>query len=118
MTRRTIKQYGGEPDLTPLDFVMRLVTEHRDTDVDDLPELHRYLDGDLINRFLRKPPAAGELRFRWDGVTVTLSADRTVEVTSTGGEGDTLPSNGGRAKDAQSNDDRSEGGTGIRVTTE
>ena len=111
----TIKRYDSDLDPTPLDFVIRLVAEHLETDEIHLPELHRSLDGDLIDRFLRRPPAAGELWFRWDVVRVTLSADRTVEVSSIGGEGDTLPSNEDRAESTRShNRARYE----IQVTTE
>ena len=116
MTRSTTEQYGEGLTVTPLDFVIRLVADHRDTDPTDLPEIHRCLDADLINRFLQQPPAAGELRFRWDGVTVTLSADRTVEVTTLGGR-DLKPSSNGGHENPHSGMDR-EGGTKIRVTTE
>lgn len=116
MTRSTVEQYNEELAATPLDFVTCLVADHRNIDLADLPELHRYLNGDLINQFLRQPPAAGELRFRWDDVTVTLSADCTVEVTTTSGRNAKAQSNGGSER-PQSGIDRKDG-VGIRVTTE
>ncbi len=118
MYHSTIERYDSDSGLTPLDFVIQLVAKHRDTDELDLPILYQSIDGNLIDRFLRRPPAAGELRFRWDSVTVTLSADRTVEVTSIGGEGDTLPPNEGRAESARSPDNGCGPGTEIRVTNE
>lgn len=118
MYHSTIERYDSDSGLTPLDFVIQLVAKHRDTDELDLPILYQSIDGNLIDRFLRRPPAAGELRFRWDSVTVTLSADRTVEATSIGGEGDTLPSNEEHAESARSPDNGCGPGTEIRVTNE
>lgn len=97
MSHSIVEQYDGDLDLTPLDFVIQLVAKHRDTDPIDLTELHQYIDRDLVDRFLRRPPAAGELRFRWDIVTVTLSADRTVEVT-TGERRENTPSHNNHKK--------------------
>ena len=106
MTYSTARQYDEASGVTPRDFLIEVVADHRDIDPIDLPALHRYVDGDLVDRFLRRPPGAGELRFRWDAVVVTLSADRTVEVAAVGGE-EVTRSHGGR----------SDGSTGIRVKT-
>ena len=116
MNQTTTQQYDEKSAVPPLDFIISLVADHRGTDPTELPELHRYLEGDLIDRFLRQPPAAGELRFRWDDVTVTLSADRTVEVTTLGGRELKTSSDEGHER-PHSGMDR-EKGSEIRVTTE
>ena len=107
MTHSTVRQYNEASGVTPRVFLIEVVADHRDIDPVDLPTLRRYVDGDLVDRFLRRPPEAGELRFRWDAVVVTLSADRTVEVTTVGGE-----------EAARSRRGRSDGTGGIQVRTE
>lgn len=118
MSRTTTGQYDEELDTKPLDFVIELVADHQGVDPIDIPSLYRYIDGILIDRFLRRPPAAGELRFRWAGITITLSADRTVEMTPAGDRGDPASPNGNKASSAQSRRYRSEDVTQVQVTTE
>jgi hypothetical protein len=118
MSRTTTGQYDEELDPKPLDFVIELVADHQGVDPIDIPSLYRCIDGVLIDRFLRRPPAAGELRFRWAGVTVTLSADRTAEIAPAGDRSDSTSPNGNKASSVQSRRSRSENVTEIRVTTE
>lgn len=80
----TVKQRNEASDATPLDFVVQAVAEHTDTDPVELPELHQYCDGDVIDGFLRESPTAGELNFQWDDVMIKLSADQTVLIQSVG----------------------------------
>lgn len=106
MTHSTTGQYDEASGVTPGDFLIKMVADHRGIDPIDLPVLSCYVDGDLVDHFLRRPPEAGEFRFRWDEVVVTLSADRTVEVAAVSDEGA-----------ARSHAGRSDGGTGIQAKT-
>ena len=101
MPYRTIDQYNEDLAGTPLDFVISLVADHRNMDSTSLPELDKYIEGNLINRFLRQPPATGDLRFQWGESTVKLYADRTVEVATIGGKGAKVPTNRNEQKSAQ-----------------
>jgi hypothetical protein len=112
------EQYDEELDPKPLGFVIELVADHQNVAPVDIPSLYQYIDGDLVNRFLRRPPAAGELRFRWAGVTVTLSADRTVEVASAEDGDSSTSANGNNTDTTQSRTHRSEDVAEIQVTTE
>jgi hypothetical protein len=69
----------------PLDLLIDLAVEHTGREPSSLPNLHDYIDGDLVNQFLRHPPVVGELRFKWDSMVVTITADQHIRIRSFGG---------------------------------
>lgn len=82
MARVTRKDYPEEGSQTPLDFLITLAANHTGNDPTNLPTLSDYINGDLINKFLRNPPAAGTLRFKWQSMVVLLTADKQVIIKS------------------------------------
>lgn len=63
--------------------VLEAVSSASDTPAVDLPPLYDAVDPDALNSLFSAPGTSGEISFRYAGYTVTVSADRTVEVSAT-----------------------------------
>lgn len=86
MPRSTRKCFTESQFTSPLDFLLSLAAEHTGNELSNLPHLFDYVDGDLVNKFLRNPPAAGEFRFKWDSMVVIMTSNKQVTIRSFGGD--------------------------------
>lgn len=82
MSSGSEEQYDRELHGTPIDFVIKKVADHQRVEPSELPILDQSIEDTLISNFLMRPPSAGELRFQWGDVIVTLTTHRTVHVRS------------------------------------
>jgi hypothetical protein len=82
VTRITKQDYCEDSSETPLDFLINVAASHTGNSPSSLPVLNDRINCDLINIFLRNPPAAGTLRFKWENMVVVLTADRQVIIRS------------------------------------
>lgn len=80
MMRESKEQYDRDLHGTPIDFVIKKVSEYQDVDPCDLPVLNDAIEDTLITNFFIYPPSAGELQFQWGEIIVTLTFRRTIKI--------------------------------------